>query len=105
MARTFTTQGEVNSPKIQKYFQQVAQFKEKLAVAGPDVGSSQDWTSERFHEVLKWESQTSMGAFPNNMQVEWEQEMATMEADEDPDEIRNIADEQAGHTPHVAGMG
>ncbi|PTU19051.1 hypothetical protein P175DRAFT_0510356 [Aspergillus ochraceoroseus IBT 24754] len=41
MARTFTTQGEVNSPKIQKYFQQVAQFKEKLAVAHVNTKTNQ----------------------------------------------------------------
>ncbi|PTU19735.1 hypothetical protein P175DRAFT_0532676 [Aspergillus ochraceoroseus IBT 24754] len=67
-----------------------------LRLWGPDVGSSQDWTSEQFREVLN--------AFPNNVQVEREQEMATMEADEDLDKIGNITDEQAGHTPHVAGM-
>ncbi|CBF71862.1 predicted protein [Aspergillus nidulans FGSC A4] len=33
VARAFITQGTVSANKVQKYFQQVAQFKEKLAVA------------------------------------------------------------------------
>ena len=98
----------------------------------PDVGSGREWSSERFREVLKRESQVGMGlqhpfnvanyrdiavgisrrflrpssAFPNNIQTEREQEMAAVDADEDPDGMGmgNIADEQAGHTPHVAGM-
>jgi hypothetical protein len=44
-----------------------------------------------------------LSTFPNNVQAEQEQQMAAMEADEDL-EISNIADKQAGHTPHVAGM-
>jgi hypothetical protein len=38
------------------------------------------------------------------VQVEREQEMAALEANEDLDEMGNIADEQAGHSPHVAAM-
>jgi superfamily II DNA or RNA helicase len=244
MARAFTTQGAVSPTKLQKYFQQVARFKEKLAVAvhltggaparapellsiqhvntetnsrrnifiedgmvvfvttyhkgfhasndikiihrylprevgelvvwylwlvlpfvrqlavtwrqltspsadprhirppreppahrspylwGPDVGTGREWSSERLREVLKRESKTSIGAqhplnianyrdiaigisrrflrpssaFPNNVQAEQEQERAALAADDDPDEIGNIADEQAGHSPHVAGI-
>jgi hypothetical protein len=33
VARAFTMQGAVSPNKLQKYFQQVARFKEKLAVA------------------------------------------------------------------------
>ncbi|KKK20707.1 hypothetical protein AOCH_006962, partial [Aspergillus ochraceoroseus] len=111
MACTFTTQGEVSGPKIQKYFQQVAYHYHNPRLWGPDVGSGWDWTSERFREVLKQESWTSMGlSYPLNIAHYWdiaverEQEMATIEADEDPNKIRNIMDEQASHTPHVAGM-
>jgi hypothetical protein len=239
VARAFTTQGAVSPNKLQKYFQQVARFKEKLAVAvhltgsaparvpellsiqhvntdnnwrrnifiedgmvvfvtayhkgfyasndvkivhrylprevgelvvwylwlvlpfvrqlavtwcqlnpsnpsassspsahrspylwAPDVGTGREWSSERLREVLKRESESSIGAqhplnianyrdiaigisrrflrassaFPNNVQVEREQEMAALEANEDLDEMGNIADEQAGHSPHVAAM-
>jgi hypothetical protein len=38
------------------------------------------------------------------MQVEREQEMAALEADNDLDKMGNIADKQAGHSPHVAAM-
>ncbi|KAL4982976.1 hypothetical protein BDW68DRAFT_194792 [Aspergillus falconensis] len=142
VAWAFITQGAVSLNKLQKYFQQVARFKEKLALAmhltsgapqcnifikdgmvvfvtayhkgfhatndltvtggppaatnppahcspyvwGPDVGTGQEWSSERL-----WEA-------------EQEQEMAAMEAGGDPDGIGDIADKQAGHTPHVAGM-
>jgi hypothetical protein len=36
-----------------------------------------------------------LSAFLNNIQVKQEQEMATLEADEDLDEMGNIADKQA----------
>jgi hypothetical protein len=38
------------------------------------------------------------------VQVKREQEMAALEANEDLDEMGNIADKQAGHSPHVAAM-
>ncbi|CBF82248.1 predicted protein [Aspergillus nidulans FGSC A4] len=98
-------------------------------VWGPDVGTGREWPSERLREVLKRESEASIGAqhalnitnyqdiavgisrqflrpssiFPNNIQAEQEQEMAAMEVDKE-ESIGNIADKQAGHTPHVAGM-
>jgi hypothetical protein len=94
------------------------------------VGTSREWSSERLREVLKRESKTSISAqyplnianycditigisrrflrpssaFPNNVLAEQEQEKAALEADEDPEEMGNIADEQAGHSPHVAAM-
>jgi hypothetical protein len=43
-------------------------------------------------------------AFPNNVQVQLEQEMAAIDMDEDPDDMEDIVDEQAGPTPYVAGM-
>ena len=52
--------------------------------------------SRRFLRVLS--------VFPNNIQAEHEQAMAALEADKDLDEMGNIADEQAGHSPHVAVM-
>jgi hypothetical protein len=42
--------------------------------------------------------------FPNNVQVEREQEMAALKANKDLDKMGNIADEQAGHSPYVAAM-
>jgi hypothetical protein len=42
--------------------------------------------------------------FLNNIQVKQEQEMAALEADKDLDEMGNITDEQAGHSPYVAAM-
>ena len=98
-------------------------------VWGPDVGTGREWPSERLREVLKRESEASIGAqhalnitnyqdiavgisrqflrpssiFPNNIQAEQEQEIAAMEVDKE-ESIGNIADKQAGHTPHVAGM-
>lgn len=98
---------------------------------GPDVGSGRAWTSERFREALKQASQTGLGlgfgfnvasyrdiavgisrrflrgssVFPDNIQTERQQELAAIDADHDPEDgVRDIADEQAGHSSHVAGM-
>jgi hypothetical protein len=97
---------------------------------GPDVGTGREWSSKRLREVLKCESKTSISAqyplnianycdiaigisrrflrpssaFPNNVLAEQEQEKAALEADEDLEEMGNIADEQAGHSPHVVAM-
>ncbi|MCN0155273.1 RecQ family DEAD/DEAH box helicase [Salinispora arenicola] len=98
---------------------------------GPDVGSGRAWTSERFREALKQASQTGLGlgsgfnvanyrdiavgisrrflrgssAFPDNIQAERQQELAAIHTDHDPEDgIGDIADEQAGHSSHVAGM-
>jgi late competence protein required for DNA uptake (superfamily II DNA/RNA helicase) len=98
---------------------------------GPDVGSGRAWTSERFREALKGASRTGLGlgsgfnvanyrdiavgisrrflrgssAFPDNIQSERQQELAAIDADGDPEDgAGDIADEQAGHSSHVAGM-
>lgn len=101
-----------------------------LYLWAPDVGTGREWSSERLREVLKQESESSIGAqdplnitnyhdiaigisrrflrassaFPNNVQVEQEQEMAALEADDNLDKTGNIANKQAGHSPHVAAM-
>ncbi|KAL4981923.1 hypothetical protein BDW68DRAFT_183033 [Aspergillus falconensis] len=99
-------------------------------VWGPDIGTGRLWTSKRFREGLKQESQTCLGAqhplnianyqhiaigiswrflrpssaFPNNIQMEREPEMAAIGANKDLNGIGDIADKQARHTPHVAGI-
>ena len=96
---------------------------------GCDVGSGREWSSERLREVLKRETRTGLGtamtvahyrdiaigmsrrflrpssAFPNNIQQEQAAEQELAASREDPDDwVGTIADEQAGHSAHVAGM-
>ena len=96
---------------------------------GVDVGSGREWGPERLREVLKRETRTGLGmamtvahyrdiaigisrrflrpssAFPNNIQQEQAAEQELAASGEDPDDwVGTIADEQAGHSAHVAGM-
>ncbi|KAH2527256.1 hypothetical protein KXW97_002333, partial [Aspergillus fumigatus] len=99
---------------------------------GPDPGTGREWSSERFREALKRETRTRLGtaihiaayrdiaigisrrflrpstAFPHNVQ-EAEPAPAAMDADAEEGMdieqwIGHIADLQAAHSSHVAGM-
>jgi hypothetical protein len=99
---------------------------------GPDPGTGREWSSERFREALKQETRTRLGtaihiaayrdiaigisrqflqpstAFPHNVQ---EAEPAPAGMDADAEEgmdmeqwLGHIADLQAAHSSHIAGM-
>lgn len=95
---------------------------------GPDPGTQREWKSERFREVLKRETKMRLqyavniqayreiaigisrrwmrpsSAFPSNVQEEKAPEVPP-ECDMDEDQwMEAIADEQATHSPHTAGM-
>ncbi|KAL4984993.1 hypothetical protein BDW68DRAFT_190056 [Aspergillus falconensis] len=105
VARAFLTQGAVSPTKLEKYFQQVARFKEKLAVAIHLTSSA----LARAPELLSIYMVVFVTAYhkgfhtSNDIKIIHHMKLATINTEE-LDGMGDIIDKEPSHTTHMAGM-